>query len=70
MFLSIPWTSCEMYHSMENFNMIKEIKNEGQTVHQLAKGYGYISGLWQWHNMIDKYIIQKEEKFIRCRQLD
>lgn len=59
-----------MSHSMENFNMIKEIKNEGQTVHQLVKGDGYISGLWQWQTMIDKHIIQKKEKFIRCRWLD
>lgn len=55
---------------MENFNMIKEIKNEGQTIHQLVKGYGYILGLCQWHSIIDKYIIQKEEQLIRGRQLN
>lgn len=59
--LSIPWKSCEMYHSMRNFNMIQEIENEGQAIYQLEKGYGCISGPWQWPNIIDQYIIQKEE---------
>lgn len=55
---------------MENFNMIKENKNEGQTIHQLVIGDGYISGLWQWPNMMNKYIIQKKEQFIRHSLLD
>lgn len=34
--------------------MIKEIENEDQAIHQLEKGYGYISGPRQWPNTTDK----------------
>lgn len=48
---------------MRNFNMIKEIENEGQAIHQLEKGCGYTSVPWQWPHITDTYIFQKQEHF-------
>ena len=60
-FLSIPWKSYAMYHIEEDFNMSKE--DDGQAIHQPVKGDCYISGLWQWHSIIDKYFIQKQNSY-------